>query len=137
MLKKKFKSMVALCLCLVMVLSIGISANAGYNHSFNFTVNAGSGKYDANYRTKSSDLSYAEVQYTTINMTNTSGNIVTMVRSGSSNATPGKTLYYSSLGTKNYYYSSGYGNIGDSYRLYGSVGSSVGGSVTLKGVWTP
>lgn len=137
MLKKRFKTMVALCLCLVMVLSIGISANAGYNHSFGFTVTAGTGGYDANYRTKSTDLSFAEVQYTKINMTNKSGNIVTMVRKGSSNATPGKTLYYSSLGTKYYNYSSGYGNVGDSYRLYGSVGSSVGGSVTLGGVWTP
>lgn len=137
MLRRKMKVMIALCLCLVMVLSIGIGANAGWNHPFGFSITAGTGGSSGTQK-KTADASFAEVQYTNITFTNSGGSVWTIIRdSSSNNASASKTLTTSSSVTRDYDYLSGYGTIYSYYKLYGSLASSVGGKVTLNGVWTP
>ena len=140
MLKKKFKSMVALCLCLVMVLSIGIGANAGYNDSFDFSISPGTGNANSTAHKKATTFTYASVTFSTINFSGSTGELITVIRDKDEeiNVTSGKTTTQSFIGSpRTYTYKSGHGVVGTYYKVYGSVASSAPGSARLAGQWAP
>lgn len=135
--KNKIKKMITVCLCAAMIMSVGIGANAATNASFNFTVDTGDHMGASSNAKKSMDASFAEVQYTTITFGGTSGQLFTVIRKGSTNVSSSKYLTKSDTATRNYTYKSGYGNIGDYYKVYGATSSGCSYDATLKGVWTP
>ena len=131
---KKIKKLIAVCLCAMMVMSVSIGANAATNADFDLYIVAGSYDY-SDYEKKSWDYDYAVATYNSVNFSSGSGSVWTIVRDGTSNASQSKSVTSSTYSAK-YNYLSGYGVIGEYYRLYGTVASSVGGTATLSGTWS-